>query len=193
MKTCLCRWKKDVSGKTATTARVGRQRSNASLVILLASVILVSSCMLPGASEFGAPGAVQPGDARFSLAPPNGAAILVPVKINGQGPYTFVFDTGATFTCIDEKLVEQLKLPESSGRVGVGIVVIEGAAKLVEVNSLEVGDATAKDLKACVIDFQRLQTGGLSAQGLIGLNFLKSYRVTIDFTTNVIHLEKTGK
>jgi hypothetical protein len=42
-------------------------------------------------------------------------------------------------------------------------LVIEGATKLVDVKSLEVGDASATNLKACVIDFPRLQTAGLDA------------------------------
>lgn len=161
--------------------------------MLAAIGLLVSGCTLPGVSDWGSPSETKSGDIRFTLAPPNGAAILVPVKINGQGPYTFVLDTGATFTCIDQKLVDQLKLPEASGHVGIGVIVIEGASKLVDVKSIEVGNATATELKACVIDFQRFQTAGLNAHGLVGLNFLKSYRVTIDFTNNMITLEKTGK
>jgi predicted aspartyl protease len=161
---------------------------------LLANVLLISGCALPGVREFGTPTDTKPGDVRFNLAPPNGAAILVPVKINGQGPYTFVLDTGATFTCIDRKLVEQLRLPEARGQFGVGVVVpTEASAKLVDVKSIEVGNASANDLKACVIDFQNFQSSGLDAHGLLGLNFLKSYRVTIDFTQNIVHFEKTAK
>jgi hypothetical protein len=61
------------------------------------------------------------------------------------------------------------------------------------VKSLEVGDASATNLKACVIDFPRLQTAGLDAHGLVGLNFLKSYQVTIDFTNSLVHLERANK
>jgi predicted aspartyl protease len=46
---------------------------------------------------------------------PNDAAIMVQVKINGQGPYDFVLDTGATFTCLDNDLADQLKLPRVEG------------------------------------------------------------------------------
>jgi len=87
-----------------------------------------------------------------------------------------------------------LKLTESRGQFGVGVVVpAEGSAKLVDLKSITVGEASAKDLKACVIDFQRFQTAGLNAHGLVGLNFLKSYRVTIDFATKVINLENREK
>ena len=148
------------------------------------------SCAIPGTKDFGAPAETSPGEVHFELAAPNDAAILVPVKINGQGPYTFVLDTGATFTCIDQELVNQLKLPEWHG-LGVGVVApTEGNVKLVTVNTLEVGNAKATDLKACTIDLRQMQTFGLEAHGLVGLNFLKSFRLSIDFKKKLLRLEK---
>jgi hypothetical protein len=35
-----------------------------------------------------------------------------------------------------------------------------------------------------------LQTGGLEAHGLIGLNFLKPFQVSIDFKKTVLKLDK---
>jgi len=161
---------------------------------LLVCWALFSACNLPGISELGTPSETKPGEIRFELAPPNGAAILVPIKINGRGPFTFVLDTGATFTCIDQRLATELNLPEWKGQVGVGISVpAANAAKLVDVDSIEVGTATAKDLKACVIDFGNFQAAGLNAQGLLGLNFLKPYRVTIDFDRKVVTLDQETK
>jgi len=72
----------------------------------------------------------EPGDVPFELAPPNDAAIIVPVKINGHGPFKFVLDTGATFTCIDQKLVDQLKLPEWRGQFGIGVLQLPTANSL---------------------------------------------------------------
>jgi|GEM_PF-3917599 len=36
------------------------------------------------------------GEVEFALAGPGGAALLVPVFVNGEGPFDFVLDTGAT-------------------------------------------------------------------------------------------------
>src|SRR6266705_6563669 len=124
------------------------------LVLLFLSIS--SGCTIPGAPEFGAPGGTSPGEVHFELARPNDAAILVPVKINGQGPYKFVLDTGATFTCIDQKLVDELKLPEWRGQLGVGVIVPkEGNVRLVKLDTFEVGNSKATDLKACAIEFSR--------------------------------------
>ncbi len=160
---------------------------------LLCSLLsLVSlACTMPASPDFGGPAETSPGEVYFDLAPPNDAAILVPVKINGHGPYKFVLDTGATFTCIDQKLVSELKLPNWRGQFGVGVITpTEGNVKLVTVNTLEVGNVKATDLKACSIDFRQMQTSGLNVDGLVGLNFLKSFRMIIDFKKKILRLEK---
>src|SRR6266571_838806 len=160
--------------------------------ICVLTFVIWSACTIPASKDFGLPTSTTPGEVPFELAAPNDAAIIVPVKINGHGPFKFVLDTGATFTCIDQKLVDQLKLPESRGQFGVGVLMpTEGNIKLVDIDSLEVGNVKAKELKACAIEFSRLQTGGLDARGLVGLNFLKSFRVKIDFKKKVLHLDKS--
>ena len=110
-----------------------RIRSLSKLFGFLLCIVILCACSLPGIGEFGVPSETKPGEIQFELAPPNGAAILIPVKINGKGPYTFVLDTGATFTCIDQPVATELKLPEWNQQVGIGIAVqAANAAKLVE-------------------------------------------------------------
>jgi hypothetical protein len=62
--------------------------------------------------------------------------------------------------------------------------------KLLKVDTLEVGDAKASGLTACAVDLSRIAPPGLGIKGLVGLNFLKSYRVTIDFEKKSLRLEK---
>src|SRR5437899_9906740 len=126
-------------------------------VLLFLVVLLVpwSACVIPAPKDIGVPAETAPGEVNFELAAPNDAAIIVPVKINGRGPYKFVLDTGATFTCIDTKLVEELKLPEWKGQFGVAVITPgEGNVRLVNIDTLEVGNARASKLQACTIDLQ---------------------------------------
>ena len=58
--------------------------------------------------------------------------ILVPVHINGSGPYEFLLDTGATRTMIDQKLADQLHLPTVGAKTLVGVLA---SAKLTTVPS----------------------------------------------------------
>jgi predicted aspartyl protease len=162
------------------------------LRILLVSLLVVLStgCVMP-TTNVGTPAEVSPGTVQFKMMGPNDAAMLVQVKINGQGPYDFVLDTGATFTCVDDELAEQLKLPEWKGSLGTVVVGPGGGGmKLLKIETLEMGEAKASGLTACSIDLNRIAPPGVGIKGLVGLNFLKEYRVTIDFAKKSLRLEK---
>jgi hypothetical protein len=62
--------------------------------------------------------------------------------------------------------------------------------KLLKIDTLEVGEAKATGLTVCSIDLNRIAPPGAGIKGLVGLNFLKSYRVTIDFEKKSLRLEK---
>jgi predicted aspartyl protease len=163
------------------------------LKVVLTSVLLVSSlgCQVPLTTNVGAPADAVPGTVQFRMMEPNDAAIIVQAKINGQGPYDFVLDTGATFTCLDDELATQLKLPEWKGPLGTVVVGPGGGGmKLLEIETLEVGGAKASGLTVCAVDLDKIAPPGLGIKGLVGLNFLKSYRVTIDFEKRSLRLEK---
>lgn len=158
---------------------------------VLLGLLLLPSCadMTPDRVEVAADSAA--GEVAFELAGPGGAALVVPVHINGRGPYQFVLDTGATVTCVDDELAASLTLPEVRGVVGSAAGVGgAGGLRLVSVDSLSMGGVRAHELEACVIDLQHLSGVGLDLDGLIGLNFLMEFRVTLDFERNIVTLEK---
>jgi predicted aspartyl protease len=154
--------------------------------------LLALGCSLPSAVSPGAPSETAPGEVSFKLAGPNEAALIVSVKINGSGPYDFVLDTGATFTCIDRQLAEELKLPGWTGPLGTVLITPgEGQMGFVKIDKLELGDtASASELVACKLDLTRMQPPGFGIKGLVGLNFLKNYRLTIDFQRHTLRLDK---
>lgn len=130
------------------------------------------------------------GEVKFALEGPGGAALVVPVMINGQGPFDFVLDTGATLTCIDQRLARRLELEEERGVRGIGAGMgAAGRISLVRLDSLRIGQARASELMACALDLRHTESVGLGIDGLIGLNFLKSYRVTVDFQREVLLLQ----
>lgn len=130
------------------------------------------------------------GEVPFTLAGPGGAAIVVPVRLNDTGPYQFVVDTGATVTCVHQALAETLELPKPVGMLGYGAAVGRtGTVGVHRIETLEVGDTTASGLTACALDLGNIKEAGLEVDGLLGLNFLKAYKVTFDFKRNVMSLE----
>lgn len=156
---------------------------------LLLAIALVS-CRVDGPTHVEAPADSAAGVTPFELAGPGEAALLVPVYLNGQGPHQFVLDTGATLTCVNESVADTLDLPARRGQFGIGAGIgSSGSLQLVAIDSLRVGATTAFDLTACVLDLSQLEQAGLRVDGLVGLNFLKSFRVTLDFGTNTLHME----
>lgn len=161
------------------------------------TLLLLLIALLPVACEVGRHSRVEmPSDSTgeeipFRLAGPGDAAIIVPVYINGKGPQHFVLDTGATLTCVNESLADTLDLPEKRGQIGFGATVTgAGRMRLVGIDSLRVGKVKAHDMTACTLDLDHFNRAGLRVDGLLGLNFLKSFRVTLDFESEQLQLEK---
>ena len=128
----------------------------------------LAACQPPGAPDtVHAPPDSAAGEMAFELAGPNGAALMVPVHVNGEGPFRFVLDTGATITCV-----------EGTTRM-----------RLVRLDSLRVGGARAEGITACALDLAHTAAIGVEIEGLLGLDFLRSYRVTLDFDRQVLLLQ----
>jgi predicted aspartyl protease len=156
------------------------------------AVLSLGGCVAAGEP---APDAVAPesGQVAFEFAGPGGAALVVQVRVNDSGPFPFVLDTGATLTCVDETLARELNLPEAAGVVGVGGGVRGlGALRLVEIERVSLGAATVRGLRGCTLDLAQMQKAGLTVRGLLGLNFLKPYRLTIDFPSKRLELTPAG-
>ncbi len=131
-----------------------------------------------------APPAVAPaqGITRIPFTP--GSPILVSARINGAGPVTLILDTGADRTMLT---------PTALWRLGISTAdappaEIKGAtgtarAALVQVASVEVGDAKVGPLLILAHDADLKQ-----AEGLLGRDFLERFTVTIDANERVVTL-----
>ena len=156
---------------------------------LLFLLVLLAGCRQMDARSVRAPADSAAGEVAFRLAGQDGAALLVPVHVNGEGPFDFVLDTGATVTCIDAALADSLSLPPLRGAVGMGAGATgAGQLRLVRMDSVRVAGARASGLPGCVLDLAHIRSVGFEADGLLGLNFLKPFRVTLDFERSVLIL-----
>lgn len=153
-------------------------------------MLVMVACSPPGPARVETAADSAAGESTFELAGPGGAVLIVPVHINGQGPFDFVLDTGATLTCIDQSLANRLALPEVTGVVGLGAGIgSSGRLKLAKIDSLRIGQTSAHDLQGCILSLENLRDIGLEPDGLVGLNMLKEFRVTLDFKRSVVRLE----
>ena len=113
---------------------------------------------------------------------------LVPVTINGKGPFTFALDTGASRSLMDSAVAKRLDVPKkgSAGKVA-GVNAVKKAA-LVKVSSWRVGQIK---LPPTTIVSTNLPYGNAYAglQGLLGSDMLSQFDVvTIDYGKEQLRL-----
>jgi predicted aspartyl protease len=114
--------------------------------------------------------------------------LFTEVRINGQGPYRFLIDTGATQTVVSEKLATKLGLKKIATNImhGVG-----GDGKVdspvFRADSLKVGDITIKNLPLGTLSNPVLDQ---ILDGIIGTPMLADFVITIDYPNSRIDLAK---
>jgi predicted aspartyl protease len=122
-----------------------------------------------------------------SLAKP---LLLVQARANGHGPFQFAIDTGTSTTAIAPEVAQQLGLEGSP----VGPLTTGGAQVNVTAGTLEsfqIGRARIDDLVVVVADFFAMlsQAVGAKLDGIVGYNFLRNFRVVMDYPNEKFRLE----
>ncbi|MHA1615669.1 MAG: retropepsin-like aspartic protease [Candidatus Thorarchaeota archaeon] len=116
--------------------------------------------------------------------------VNIPVSVNGQGPFSFVLDTGASITTIGKRLAEKLGIETRAGSrteargVGGGIPV-QYADVEIGMGSLEF----EKD-EVYVLDFETIFRGLGSRDGAFGFTTLKYCTMSISYTKESFKLHK---
>src|SRR5260221_14475239 len=86
----------------------------------------------------------------FSLASPERPLLLIPVEVNGKGPYRFVLDTGASMTVLSAELARELGVRGEKSAVGMGaggkVPVSRGS-----VRELRGGETKHRDLDVAIM------------------------------------------
>ncbi len=143
----------------------------------------------------------MPSDMLSSTAPPpqsrvpfrvaGGAQplLLVPVRVNDEGPYQFILDTGAGTTLLSPPLADSLGVQTTGSKRGqtAGGVV---EARTGVLDSLGVGEVRRQKVDVAILDLSALERAvGASVDGDLGYNFLKDFRLTIDFRASALRLD----
>ena len=138
---------------------------------------------------------------------------LAPVYINGRGPFTFLIDTGATKTLIDQQLAASLELavlgqttlrsPTAvvkaplvrvdeltlAGYKGLLVALVSDLSSLRKLDGEILGIAGYKGLLvALVSDLSSLRKLDGEILGILGFDFLSRYRFLIDYEERRITL-----
>ncbi|HXM74739.1 MAG TPA: aspartyl protease family protein, partial [Chthoniobacterales bacterium] len=115
--------------------------------------------------------------------------ILLPVQVNGSGPFEFILDTGAGTSLLSSDLAKQLEMKivgSNEGQSAGGKV----AVSLAKTDSLAVGEAKLQDVDVGIVDLAHIgKTIGAKVDGDLGYNFLKQFRLTIDYCNCEVRLD----
>lgn len=113
--------------------------------------------------------------------------VLLPVMINGKGPFSFALDTGASTSLIDSPLAQQLNLPQNGMPQDITGVSGKEQAIPVRIDNWSVGKnlrlpsstVSSADL------FASQRSSGL--QGLIGSDIWAQFgKITIDYDAQTL-------
>lgn len=141
----------------------------------------------PSAKEGASPTRSHESTMPFRLAHPSKPLIVVPALVNGQGPFDFAVDTGASSTTLCLEFAKSLGLPmqEIQDLTGGGGRVRGWRTHL---ESLSIGLARREALAAAVSDFlvPLSQVLGVKLLGIVGFNFLRHFRVTVDYPAQIL-------
>jgi hypothetical protein len=115
------------------------------------------------------------------------ALMVVPVALNGRGPYNFVIDTGATTTTLDERLATELGL-RASGTVP--IVTLAGGfdAPMGRMDSLILGTVRVTSVWVSWMALDSVRDDDRTIRGVLGQDILARHTVTIDYRRSRVRL-----
>jgi hypothetical protein len=126
----------------------------------------------------------QPQQVKFRVT--GESTIVVPVTINGAGPFNFMLDTGTTNTLIDRKLAEELHLPPAGAR-RLAALGKEAVTFLAHADSVSMAGANVRGLDLLVIN--HLADGPPYVRGSLGEDFMRYFDVLIDNRHHLIQFE----
>ncbi len=157
----------------------------------LLSVFVMLLVSLPSVHADGPKATVVP----FELLPSGHMAVMV--KVNGEGPYRLIFDTGAPITLLDNKVAKAAGLLKDTPEP---LFSIFGSKGEVKVKELQVGDQKVSDMTAIVMDHPTVEAiskafekklGG-PINGIVGFPFFSRFTMTLDYEAKTVTLLPNG-
>ncbi len=107
--------------------------------------------------------------------------VLVPVRVNGRGPYDFVLDTGASSSTVSETLMRRLRLPRTGATAHVRGVAGDTVVPVVTVRRWTLGGQRLRGRVLPVLDLGG-DFGAGQVNGLLGSDELRRFgSVRLDY------------
>lgn len=165
------------------------------LLVALGCVAVAAAVAACGGSTAGAsspPRSDSPSSAKVPVvvhvAPHGATAVLVPVYINGRGPFRFVLDTGASRSIVDQHLARRLGFNiQPSHKQLTGVNATKSAGRIV-VSHWRIGRVQLPAERVLTLSLAS-DTRGRGLGGLIGSDNLRRFgSFLLDYSGRVLTL-----
>ena len=120
-----------------------------------------------------------------------GSQIIVPLRVNQNGPYDFLVDTGAQITTVDSSLASELQL-SVRGTTGVGGAATYGRYDFAYLGELQAGTKSVSDLLVVIENLSQLKAADPRIRGILGDNFLEHFDLLIDNRQRLLCLDDSN-
>jgi predicted aspartyl protease len=111
--------------------------------------------------------------------------VIVPISINGAGPFNFILDTGNNTTIVDRKLADQLSLP-LVGEMEVTGIEMKLHVSIAHSRSVSIAGRTVRDLNVNVLPGPHPVP---NVRGVLGEDFLSHFDLLIDNRHHFVELQ----
>ncbi|HSF28882.1 MAG TPA: retroviral-like aspartic protease family protein [Candidatus Tectomicrobia bacterium] len=131
------------------------------------------------------PSVAEPGIVRMTPTRPGGT-VVVEVVLNRRLTVPMLLDTGADFTVLTKQVAKDLRLSSLDHLPKMEFKTAGGMVKfpIATLQSLRVGTAEVKDLNVAI------DIDGHMPMGLLGMTFLRHFKVTVDQQRGQVKLER---
>ena len=132
--------------------------------------LVAAACLVGGCSSVSAPPSFSAGESWTAplIGPLEDTLLLVPVFVNGRGPYTFAIDTDANYSVVTKHVVVEGKLDMAPGEKIDDESGTQRDRFYAEVLGLEIGTLTVDRVSAEVLSDHGFDIDGRSIDGVIG-------------------------
>ena len=113
--------------------------------------------------------------------------MTVPVSVGGRGPFRFLVDTGSERTVISRELASRLRL--TSGRAAI-LHSVMGAN---DVSTVYIPHLKVSSNVISVVDAPALGQSNIGADGMLGIDSLRSQRVLFDFKAKTMSITPSSQ
>ena len=116
---------------------------------------------------------------------------VVSIRIDDQGPFDFLLDTGTNSTLVTPELAARLRI-RPTDRVTLITVAGEREVPRARLRKVEVGGNISADVEALVSGLEQLRRLDPRVSGVLGQNFLERFNYTLDYGGRAINFERGG-